>query len=101
MNTPELFLIILNVIFILSAYFYIYPKYAGSNGHKIAVYDAVLMTVAGLIAAYNFWGTEYQFNLLVADVDWFWFYFLTYFLLEAPVMLWYFKKYDVWKSFKE
>lgn len=100
MNTPEMFLILLNIVSILSAYFYVYPKYAGSNGHKIAAYDGVLMLLVESISAYNFWGSDYRFNLLITEVNWFWFSLLTYFALEAPIMFWYFKKYDVWKTFK-
>ena len=100
MDHPELLIIGLNMLVILIAYFIIYPKYCGSDGLKISSNDlaatALVLTIAGSI----FWGTGEQFNLILFSANWFWFTLITYALMEIPIMLWYFKKHNVWSSFK-
>lgn len=39
MANPELFVLLLNAVVTGFAYFYIYPKFCGSDGNKIAIYD--------------------------------------------------------------
>ncbi|MFT6737408.1 MAG: hypothetical protein ACJA0G_001547, partial [Kangiellaceae bacterium] len=44
---------------------------------------------------FNYWGSGYEFDLLIFDVNWFWFTIVTYFLIEIPIMVWYFKNQKV------
>ena len=39
MANQELFVLLLNAVVTGLAYFYIYPKFCGSDGNKIAIYD--------------------------------------------------------------
>ncbi len=95
MDSPEILVIVLNLVIVLVAYLSVYPKLAGSNYKKIAFYDILLTGFALIIVGTRFWGTGYEFNLLVLHVNWFWYTFFTYLVIEIPIMLWYFKKNNV------
>jgi hypothetical protein len=95
MFPPELTVILLNVGIILLAYLSVYPALAGNDFNKIALYDFGTSGITLAIVGYHYWGSDYQFNLLVTEVNWFWFTLATYTAIEIPVMLWYFKKHKV------
>ncbi len=97
---PELMVLSLNVTVILAAYFLVYPKFCGRDGIKIANNDLVATAIVLIISASVFWGSGREFNLIFLSVNWFWFTLITYAVIEMPLMLWYFKKHDVWASFK-
>lgn len=99
MNNPELFVVVLNVSIITIAYFLVYPKFCGSDGNKIAVNDIFASSISLLIVGSMYWGSGIEFNLIFTDVNWFWFTLITYMIIEIPLMLWYFKKHDVWSTF--
>ncbi len=101
MTSPELIIIGINLAFIIPAYFYFYPKYAGSNGNKIAGYDLLINIVVLCIAFSIFGGQGIMFSIIFTSLNWFWFTLIAYAALEIPLMLWYFKKNDVWASFAE
>lgn len=98
MNNPELFVITVNAVVIVIAYFLIYPRFCGANGYKIAVNDVMATAIPLLITGLSFWGSGISFSILIATVNWFWFTLITYFLMEIPFMLWYFRKYNIWDS---
>jgi hypothetical protein len=100
MDNPEIFVISLNSLVILMAYFLIYPKFCGANGNKIAMNDLVATGIVLVISGTNFWGSGQSFSLLFISANWFWFTLITYAAIEIPLMLWYFKKHDVWASLK-
>ena len=95
MDTQELSIILLNLIIILVAYLSIYPKVAGNNANKIAFYDMLASCFALFVVGLNYWGSDHQFSLLITNVNWFWFTFVTYGVIEIPIMIWYFKKQKV------
>jgi hypothetical protein len=99
MENPELFIVLLNIAVITIAYFYVYPRFCGSNGNKIAVNDFIATGIPLLIVGLIYWGAKVEFNLIFTTVNWFWFTLATYFILEIPLMLWYFKKHYVWEIF--
>ena len=88
----ELAVVLLNVVIIFVAYFSVYPKVAGLNMNKVAWLDTLASCLALVIVGYKYWGTGQRFNLLIAEVNWFWFTLLSYALLEIPVALFYFRK---------
>ena len=96
MNSPELIIIGINLAILLAAYFYFYPRFAGSNVTKLAVYDFAITIIVLLIAACLYWETGTQFNMVILSVNWFWFALLTYAALEIPLNLWYRKKNNIW-----
>lgn len=99
MESSELLIMSLNVAVVVSAYFYVYPRYCGSDVNKIALNDILASAVSLLVAGSVFWGSGVEFNLLVTSVNWFWFTLITYFTLETPLMLWYFKKHKILEKF--
>lgn len=99
MENPELSVIAVNIFIICIAYFYVYPKYCGSNANKIAVNDLIASAIALLISGYRYWGAGVEFGILVTSVNWFWFTLLTYLIVELFLMFWYFRKHGVWDSF--
>ena len=97
--SPELTLIIVALITILSAYFLIYPRVAKSDGIKLAIYDIGASLLNLLFAGLIFWDTGIPFSLHYIEVNWVIFAILSYGLLEIPFMIWYFKRYRVMDSF--
>ncbi len=95
MLSPELNIILLNIAIILVAYLSVYPTLAGNDFNKIAFYDIFTSAITLAIVGYHYWGNEYQLNLLVTEVNWFWYTLAIYTAVEIPVMLWYFKKHGV------
>jgi hypothetical protein len=99
MESPELFVVALNIIIIASAYFWLYPKFCGSDGNKIIFNDILASGTSVFIAGLFYWDSGIEFNLLFTTVNWFGFALMTYLIIETPLALWYFKRYDVWSSF--
>ncbi len=95
MIQPELAIILLNVLIVLLAYLSVYPTLAGNDFNKIALLDIVTTGIVLAIVGFHYWGEEYRFNLLVTEVNWFWFTLVTFAAIEIPIMLWYFKRHKV------
>ena len=95
MESPELLILALNLIIVLVSYLSIYPKLAGDDFKKITFLDTLSSGFALLVVGLHYWGSGHEFNLLVNDVNWFWFTLVSYLVIEIPVMLWYFKKQNV------
>ncbi len=92
MDFPELPIIVLNLVIVLVAYLSIYPKLAGSDFHKISIYDVFASGFSLLVVGLSYWGSGQEFNLVVFSTNWFWFTLITYGAIEIPIMIWYFKK---------
>lgn len=90
--SPELSIILLNIVIALLAYLSVYPTLAGNDFNKIAFYDIFTSAIALAIVGYHYWGSDYQFNLLFAEVNWFWYTLAIYTAVEIPLMWWYFKR---------
>lgn len=93
MIEPELAVILLNSTLIVLAYFWFYPRVAGANLQKVALFDLLTTAIALLIVGFKFWGSCYPFELVGFHLNWFWFTLLTYLVLEIPLSLWYLKRY--------
>lgn len=95
MNNYELSILALNVVILLTAYLFIYPKIAGVELNKVALLDVFSSGLALLIVGIKYGGTGQEFTLvfmqLSIQVNWFWFTFISYGLLEIPIALWYFR----------
>ncbi len=92
---PESAVLLLNLILLVIAYFWVYPKFCGANLTKLVINDLLAIIVVLIIVGYHFWGSGVAFSLLVTEVNWFWFTFITYTVMEIPLIQWYFKKYKV------
>ncbi len=93
--SAEASILLLNSLVILLGYLVIYPKTAGNDFYKITYSDICASATALTIVGYKYWELEQKFNLVVIEVNWFWFTLISYALLEIPIMLWYFKKHQV------
>ena len=58
--------------------------------------DAIATVVALVVAGSQFASGDERFTLVLVEVNWFWFTLLTYFALETPFMVWYFKRFGLW-----
>ena len=94
----ELIIILINILLLSFVYLWLFPKVAGADIKKLSTYDFITSLVSLSIAGVLFWDSGFEFNLLVDTTNWFWFTLVTYFIIEIPIALWYFKKYDVFKS---
>jgi hypothetical protein len=100
MQNPELIVILINLSILSFSYLWLFPRVAGSDGMRLAKYDAVSFVIAVSISAILFYDSHVEFNALFLTLDWFWFAVLSFFVFETPFALWYFNKNDVWDSFK-
>ena len=92
---PEVVVLLINAAIVSATYFYIYPKFAGSDFDKITWNDLCATSIALMIAGSLFWGSEYAFDALLFSTNWFWFSLLSFFVMELPLLFWYVKKYNV------
>jgi hypothetical protein len=89
--SAELTILLLNLVIIIITYLSVYPKIAGKNINKVAVYDCVASGLAIIIVASKYWGMGVQFEFLFIELNWFWFTLVSYSVIEVPVALWYFR----------
>ena len=93
--SAEMTVLLINATIMSFAYVWLYPKVAGDDMQKIALYDAIASMIALATTAYFFSGQAILFELFSMELTWFWFWLMSYVLVEVPLMMWYFKKYDV------
>lgn len=92
--------IFLNTVVVIIAYFYIYPKYAGANLTKLMQNDLYASIVVLTISGSLFWNSDYQFSILVTELNWFWFTLITFFLIETPFAVWYCNKHKLFERYR-
>lgn len=90
--TPESSILMINLVIILTAYLWVYPRWAGLDLKKVAFNDVFATGLALFIAGYLYMGSGLEFTALGIGFNWFWFSLLSYFLIEIPFVLWYFRK---------
>jgi hypothetical protein len=88
-------IILINVLLLSFVYFWLFQRVAGSDIKKLSTYDLLTSLVSLTISGSLFCGSEFNFTIFGASTNWFWFTLVTYFIIEIPIALWYFKKYDV------
>lgn len=96
MLSAEWQILLSNSVIIMLGYLLVYPRFCGANMQKILVNDAIATVVALVVAGSQFAGGDERFTLVLVEVNWFWFTLLTYFALETPFMVWYFKRFGLW-----
>lgn len=89
--SAELSIVLLNTVILIIAYVSVYPKLAGKDLNKVAILDGVTMSLALFIVAMKYWEADVIFDLWRMELNWFWFTFISYSLIEIPIALWYFK----------
>jgi hypothetical protein len=94
----EFIIILINILLLSFTYLWFFQKVAGNDIKKLSIYDLLTSLISLMISGFLFWESGIEFTLFVVDMNWFWFTFVTYFIVEIPIALWYFKKYDVFKT---
>jgi hypothetical protein len=89
--SAELSILLLNAVIIIIAYLHVYPKIAGKDINKVAIYDCIASGLAIGIVASKYWGSDAYLEFLFMELNWFWFTLLSYSVIEVPVALWYFR----------
>jgi hypothetical protein len=87
----ELSITAFNLIALVTAYLYIYPKYAGNDVKRLAWLDTAVGGVALLVLAPFNWGSPSDYTFIDFDTSWWIFAILTYALLELPLFYFYVK----------
>ena len=87
----ELSITAFNLIALVTAYLYIYPKYAGNDVKRLAWLDTAVGGVALLVLAPFNWGSPSDYTFIDFDTSWWVFAVLTYTLLELPLFYFYVK----------
>ena len=97
MSSPEQFVLTVNAVILLCAYFIVYPRFAGADQNRLAINDLVANACALLVVGVNFWGTDARFDLLVTEVGWFGFTVMTFLLMELPLFFWYSRRNQIFR----
>ena len=101
MGMAELSIISPALVVVVGCYLYIYPKIAGNNLNKLALCDLGCLAFVYVLVGLKYWGTGYEFSLLLFSTNWFWFTVIVYYAIEIPYFIWYCKKYNVSFEMKE
>jgi len=92
---PELSIISPVLVVVAGGYLFIFPKVAGKNIDKIALFDLACWVFVFVLVGFKYWGSGYEFSLLLFNTNWFWFTLIVYGGIEIPFFIWYCKKHDV------
>ena len=83
------------LIVVAGGYLSIFPKIAGNNYDKLALCSLVCWSFVLVLVGLNYWGSGYEFSLLLFTTNWFWFTVIVNAAIEIPFFIWYCKKHDV------
>ena len=83
------------LIVVVGCYLSIFPKIAGNNIEKMSLCDLVCWSFVLVMVGLKYWGTGYEFSLLLFSANWFWFTVIVYTAIELPFFIWYCKKHNV------
>jgi len=83
------------LVVVVGCYLSIFPKIAGNNFDKLALCDLTCWAFVLVLVGLKYWGSGYEFSLLLFSTNWFWFTVIVYAAIEIPFFIWYCKKYNV------
>ena len=83
------------LIVVVGCYLSVFPKIAENNIEKMSLCDLVCWSFVLVMVGLKYWGTGYEFSLLLFSVNWVWFTVIVYMAIELPFFIWYCKKYNV------
>ena len=95
LDSPEQFVILINAVIPAAAYFYVYPRFAGADMHRLAINDLIANGCALLVVGLLYGGTEQRFSLFFGEVGWFGFTVATFLLMELPLFIGYSRRYGL------
>lgn len=96
----ELLVVFLVLVTLVTAYFWIYPNYAGNDVVKMAWLDLVVGAVPLAVTGILFWESNPRFSLGFFETNWFLFTLITYTLLELPLFALYVKARGLWPEYR-
>jgi len=94
-NDAELTIITIDLLILSFAYRWLFPRLEAFDLRSLSRYDIITSLTSIGIAGVLFYGTDVSFRLWGAEVDWFWFAFAWYLILEIPFALGYMRKYGI------
>jgi hypothetical protein len=96
--TPESFVLAVNAVILLAAYFWVYPRFAGADLHRLSRNDLAANLCALVVVGYSFYGTDTVFTLLSLPLGWFGYTVITFLMMELPFFFWYARRYGLFKT---
>ena len=93
--TPELVIIVVNLIFLGFAYLWVYPTLPELTLSAILWRDLGVTAAALLVAALLFYGSGTRFSLLFFDANWAVFSIVSFSALDIPLFLKFARKHDL------
>ena len=90
--SPELIVIVLNLLLIVLSYQVLYPRLVGNSLNKLLTNDTMATIVALVVAGSMYAGSGRVFSLLIVQVNWFWFTLISYSVMELPVAMRYMRR---------
>ena len=84
---PVTTVLVTNMMLLLVAYQWLYPRHAGANMMRLAGLDLVVSIASLVRLGLVFAGSGERFRLVFFDVNWFVFTLVTYALFEIPLYL--------------
>lgn len=96
--TPEAFILTVNAVILLLAYFWVYPRFAGADMQRLARNDLAANLCALGVAGYTFYGSDTVFTLLSMELGWFGYTIITFLVMELPFFVWYSRRYGLFKG---
>lgn len=96
--SPEMTVLLLNLVLIVFSYQVLYPRVVGSSMSRLLANDTMATLVALLVAASLFAGSERSFSLLFFTVNWFWFTLISYSVMELPLAIRYMRRHGMMET---
>lgn len=96
--TPESFVLAVNAVILVTAYFVVYPRFAGADLNRLARNDLAANVCALVVAGYAFYGTDTVFALFSIELGWFAYTVITFLVMELPFFFWYSRRYGLFRA---
>ncbi len=93
--TPEMTIWLINSVFVVTSYFFIYPIFVKDDRAKLLKFDIGISLLAFMISWKLYANTGIEFDLIFFKTDWFWFSLITYLIAEMIAFRGYLKMYQV------
>lgn len=93
--SPELTIIVLNLVLILFSYQVLYPAVVGNSLNRLIANDTMATLVAIMVAGSLYAGSGREFSLLFLTVNWFWFTLISYSVMELPLAMRYMRRHGL------
>ncbi|MEL7182661.1 MAG: hypothetical protein AAFY65_17295 [Pseudomonadota bacterium] len=99
--TPELTLLLINVVFLLFAYLWVYPGLTNKRITVILRYDLIISVAGLVVGGLLYAGKGLGFSLIFFDAPWWVFQLVTFMALELPFWERFRRKYNVSLDFDD